>query len=96
MFRQRLWWLLFENMNKAIDELYFNCELELDLEQIEEALVFLDEARIDFKDLKTRVVGFDPIKNGPELPWVTATAKTSISSQGEMQQRRPHAVSWEV
>lgn len=97
-FRQRLWCYLFENMNRAIDELYFLCELESDVEQIKEALLVLDEAGLDFKDLKARVEGFDRVNKGPGLPRPASAASTSssVSSKGDPQQRRPHAIAWEV
>ncbi|KAG0561411.1 hypothetical protein KC19_9G062600 [Ceratodon purpureus] len=97
-FRQRLWCYLFENMNRAIDELYFLCELESDVEQIKEALLVLDEAGVDFKDLKARVDGFDRANKGPGLPRPTSASSTSssVSTKGDLQQRRPHAIAWEV
>lgn len=58
-FCQCLWCYLFENMNRVIDEFYFLCEFELDVEQIKEVLLVLDEVGFDFKDLKVRVEGFD-------------------------------------
>lgn len=85
-------------MNRAIDELYFLCELESDVEQIKEALLVLDEAGVDFKDLKARVDGFDRVNKGPGLPRPASAASTnsSISTKGDLQQRRPHAIAWEV
>jgi len=61
-FRQRLWCFLFENLNRAIDELYLLCELECDVEQMKEAGVVLEEALSDFKELKSRVEGFDKVE----------------------------------
>ncbi|KAK3256615.1 hypothetical protein CYMTET_34256 [Cymbomonas tetramitiformis] len=34
LFRQRLWTYLFRNMRRAIDEVYFMCEVEGDVEQV--------------------------------------------------------------
>lgn len=97
-FRQRLWCYLFENLNRAVDELYFLCELESDVDQIKEALLVLDEAGVDFKDLKTRVDGFERVRKGPGLPRPisAASSSSSISVKGDVQQRRPHAIAWEV
>lgn len=97
-FRQRLWCYLFENLNRSIDELYFLCELESDVEQIKEALLVLDEAGVDFKDLKARVDGFDRVRKAPSLPrpLSAASSNSSISMKVDPQQRRPHAIAWEV
>ncbi|GJN11136.1 hypothetical protein PR202_ga29306 [Eleusine coracana subsp. coracana] len=53
-FRQRLWCFLFENLNRAVDELYLLCELECDMEQINESILVLEEAISDFQELKSR------------------------------------------
>jgi len=95
-FRQRLWCYLFENLNRAIDELYFLCELESDVDQMKEALIVLDEAGVDFKDLKMRVDGFDRVRKGPGLPRPVSAASTSSSISSKDQQRRPRAIAWEV
>ncbi|KAJ0973834.1 hypothetical protein J5N97_015799 [Dioscorea zingiberensis] len=65
-FRQRLWCFLFENLNRAVDELYLLCELECDVEQMDEAILVLEEATSDFRELKSRVENFETIK-GPLL-----------------------------
>ncbi|CAK9250102.1 unnamed protein product, partial [Sphagnum jensenii] len=95
-FRQRLWCYLFENLNRAIDELYFLCELESDVDQMKEALIVLDEAGVDFKDLKMRVDGFDRVRKGPGLPRPVSAASTSSSISSKDQQRHPRAIAWEV
>lgn len=89
-FRQRLWCFLFENLNRAVDELYLLCELECDVEQMKEAILVLEEARSDFRDLNTRVEGFEKIKRAPSqlIDEVPITLKSD--------HRRPHALSWEV
>ncbi len=51
-FRQRLWRYLFDNLYRAIDELYFLCELQCDFEQMKEAMFVLKEASFDFQDLR--------------------------------------------
>ncbi|KAK8943770.1 hypothetical protein KSP40_PGU021629 [Platanthera guangdongensis] len=56
-FRERLWCFLFENMNRAVDELYLLCELECDMEQMNEAILVLEEAMSDFRELKCRERG---------------------------------------
>lgn len=89
-FRQRLWCFLFENLNRAVDELYLLCELECDLEQMKEAILVLEEAASDFKELNTRVEEFENVKRSSLqlLDGVPVTMKTD--------HRRPHALSWEV
>lgn len=89
-FRQRLWCFLFENLNRSIDELYLLCELECDLEQMKEAVLVLEEAALDFKELKSRVEEFETVKK--ESPHLSDGAPMTIKSD----QRRPHALSWEV
>lgn len=88
-FRQRLWCFLFENLNRAVDELYLLCELECDMEQMKEAILVLEEATSDFKELQGRVKEFEKVKKSSQLTdSSTMTMKTD--------HRRPHALSWEV
>lgn len=89
-FRQRLWCFLFENLNRAIDELYLLCELECDIEQMKEAILVLDEAGSDFRELKLRVEGFDIVKRPPSQPF------DGVKVNSKIDHRRPHALSWEV
>ncbi|KAH7851799.1 hypothetical protein Vadar_016608 [Vaccinium darrowii] len=88
-FRQRLWCFLFENLNRAIDELYLLCELECDVEQMKEAILVLGEAGSDFKELQSRVEEFEDVRRS-----------TSQAIDGppimKSDHRRPHALSWEV
>uniref|UniRef100_A0A1D1YPV0 S phase cyclin A-associated protein in the endoplasmic reticulum n=1 Tax=Anthurium amnicola TaxID=1678845 RepID=A0A1D1YPV0_9ARAE len=90
-FRQRLWCFLFENLNRAVDELYLLCELECDMEQIEEAILVLDEAGSDFRDLKSRVEGFESTKR-----LSSQLTKDGMGMNVKTDHRRPHALSWEV
>lgn len=90
-FRQRLWCFLFENLNRAVDEMYLLCELECDMEQIDEAILVLEEAMSDFRELKCRVEGFDSIKKLP-----SGIPKDGMSMAVKADHRRPHALSWEV
>ncbi|KAJ4974775.1 hypothetical protein NE237_007949 [Protea cynaroides] len=87
-FRQRLWCFLFENLNRAIDELYLLCELECDLEQMKEAILVLEEAASDFNELNSRVEGFESVKR--------SSPKGSVQVNMKLDHRRPHALSWEV
>ncbi|MED6206043.1 hypothetical protein PIB30_023259 [Stylosanthes scabra] len=88
-FRQRLWCFLFENLNRSVDELYLLCELECDLEQMKEAILVLEEAASDFKELITRVEEFEKVKKSSQtLDGVPVILKSD--------HRRPHALSWEV
>ncbi|XVF50040.1 hypothetical protein PTKIN_Ptkin04bG0063100 [Pterospermum kingtungense] len=89
-FRERLWCFLFENLNRAVDELYLLCELECDLEQMKEAILVLEEAASDFKELITRVEEFENVKKSSSqlVDGVPVTLKSD--------HRRPHALSWEV
>ncbi|XVF11847.1 hypothetical protein REPUB_Repub08aG0062400 [Reevesia pubescens] len=89
-FRERLWCFLFENLNRAMDELYLLCELECDLEQMKEAILVLEEAASDFKELTTRVEEFENVKKSSSqlIDGVPLTLKGD--------HRRPHALSWEV
>lgn len=89
-FRQRLWCFLFENLNRAVDELYLLCELECDVEQMKEAVLVLEEAASDFKDLTTRVEEFESMKRSPFQH--NNGAPINLKSD----HRRPHALSWEV
>ncbi|KAI3463879.1 hypothetical protein Pfo_020542 [Paulownia fortunei] len=89
-FRERLWCFLFENLNRAVDELYLLCELECDLEQMKEASLVLEEAASDFRELKSRVEKFEKLKRS-----------SSYGADGaplvmQSDHRRPHALSWEV
>ncbi|KAJ6418412.1 hypothetical protein OIU84_001729 [Salix udensis] len=56
-FRERLWCFLFENLNRAVDELYLLCELECDVGQMKEAILVLEEAASDFKELTKASTG---------------------------------------
>ncbi|CAI9266825.1 unnamed protein product [Lactuca saligna] len=85
-FCQRLWCFLFENLNRAVDELYLLCELECDKDQMKEAVLVLEEAASDFKDLNSRVQEFEKVKKSSDNPPITMKSE----------QRRPNALSWEV
>ncbi|GAB4845418.1 hypothetical protein Ancab_038825 [Ancistrocladus abbreviatus] len=88
-FRERLWCFLFENLNRAVDELYLLCELECDIEQVKEAILVLEEATSDFRELNTRVEEFEKLKkNSSKLIDGLMPMKSD--------HRRPHALSWEV
>lgn len=89
-FRQRLWCFLFENLNRAVDELYLLCELECDLEQMKEAILVLEEAASDFKELNARVEKFEVVKklSSQSVDGMPITMKSDHC--------RPHALSWEV
>nr|GMC69639.1 uncharacterized protein LOC109193559 isoform X2 [Ipomoea batatas] len=89
-FRQRLWCFLFENLNRAVDELYLLCELECDMEQTKEAILVLEEAASDFKELNSRVKEFEKMKRTSSR--VIDGAPLIMKSD----HRRPHALSWEV
>ncbi|XVF08971.1 hypothetical protein REPUB_Repub07fG0050400 [Reevesia pubescens] len=89
-FRERLWCFLFENLNRAVDELYLLCELECDLEQMKEAILVLEEAASDFKELTTRVEEFENVKKS------SSQLVDSVSITLKSDHRRPHALSWEV
>ncbi|CAN6339224.1 unnamed protein product [Urochloa humidicola] len=89
-FRQRLWCFLFENLNRAVDELYLLCELECDMEQINESILVLQEAISDFQELKSRAEHFDNTKKSPGVP------KEGMPMTVKADHRRPHALSWEV
>ncbi|KAJ8536295.1 hypothetical protein K7X08_034696 [Anisodus acutangulus] len=89
-FRQRLWCFLFENLNRAVDELYLLCELECDLEQTKESILVLEEATSDFKELSSRVEEFERLKKTSSH----ATDGTPLTMKSN--HRRPHALSWEV
>ncbi|GMH31548.1 hypothetical protein Nepgr_033392 [Nepenthes gracilis] len=89
-FRERLWCFLFENLNRAVDELYLLCELECDLEQVKESILVLEEAASDFRELNTRVEKFEILKGDSSK--LTDGAMMTIKND----HRRPHALSWEV
>lgn len=89
-FRERLWSFLFENLNRAVDELYLLCELECDLGQMKEASLVLEEAASDFRELNARVENFEkPKRSSPRGADGVPLAMLS-------DHRRPHALSWEV
>ncbi|GFZ03534.1 hypothetical protein Acr_16g0001580 [Actinidia rufa] len=73
----------------AADELYLLCELECDLEQMKEAILVLDEAASDFKELKSRVEKFEQVKR-------TSQSIDGLPVTMKSDHRRPHALSWEV
>lgn len=89
-FRQRLWCFLFENLNRAVDELYLLCELECDLEQMKEAILVLEEGASDFKELASRVEKFENVKKS------TSSSPDLLPVNLKTDHRRPHALSWEV
>ncbi|CAA2977538.1 Hypothetical predicted protein [Olea europaea subsp. europaea] len=89
-FRQRLWCFLFESLNRAVDELYLLCELECDNEQMKEAVLVLEEAASDFRELNSRVEEFEKLKRSSSH----VTAGVPLVMQSD--HRRPHALSWEV
>ncbi|EXC11028.1 hypothetical protein L484_015248 [Morus notabilis] len=89
-FRQRLWCFLFENLNRAVDELYLLCELECDMEQMKEAIIVLEEAAFDFKDLTIRVEEFESLKR------LSSQFNSGAPINLKSDHRRPHALSWEV
>ncbi|XP_050226152.1 uncharacterized protein LOC126675540 isoform X2 [Mercurialis annua] len=89
-FRERLWCFLFENLNRAVDELYLLCELECDVDQMKEAILVLEEAASDFKDLTTRVQEFENVKRS------SSQSIDGIRTPLKSDHRRPHALSWEV
>ncbi|KAK6128151.1 hypothetical protein DH2020_038104 [Rehmannia glutinosa] len=89
-FRERLWCFLFENLNRAVDELYLLCELECDLEQMKEASLVLEEAASDFRELKCRVEKFEKMKRSS---FHGADGSPMVMQSDH---RRPHALSWEV
>ncbi|PKA59874.1 hypothetical protein AXF42_Ash015932 [Apostasia shenzhenica] len=90
-FRERLWCFLFENLNRAVDELYLLCELESDMEQMNEAILVLEEAISDFRELKCRVEHFDNTKR------LSAQSSKDVTATNlKIDHRRPHALSWEV
>lgn len=90
-FRERLWCFLFENLNRAVDELYLLCELECDMEQIDEAILVLEEAASDFKELKSRAEHFENTKR-----IASQLSKDGMPMNVKADHRRPHALSWEV
>lgn len=54
-FRQRLWGYLLSNMVRAIDEVYFLCELEGGRREIEDTVRLLERSAADFNALVSRV-----------------------------------------
>lgn len=90
-FRERLWCFLFENLNRAVDELYLLCELECDMEQMKEAVLVLEESASDFSELKTRVERFENTRRT-----TCQSPKDGTLANGKTDHRRPHALSWEV
>ncbi|KAK3262355.1 hypothetical protein CYMTET_28785, partial [Cymbomonas tetramitiformis] len=56
LFRQRLWTYLFRNMRRAIDEVYFMCEVEGDVEQVHLTVSILEESVVDFRRLVENVM----------------------------------------
>lgn len=89
-FRHRLWCFLFENLNRAVDELYLLCELECDQEQVRESILVLEEAAADFKELNMRVEEFEKVKKS------TSHLGGGASMTMKSDHRRSHALSWEV
>ncbi|KAJ6359007.1 hypothetical protein OIU76_000679 [Salix suchowensis] len=87
-FRERLWCFLFENLNRAVDELYLLCELECDVGQMKEAILVLEEAASDFKELTKRVQEFENVKRSSPQSIDVKCLKS--------EHHRPHAMSWEV
>ncbi|XP_028552604.1 uncharacterized protein LOC110098123 isoform X2 [Dendrobium catenatum] len=90
-FRERLWCFLFENLNRAVDELYLLCELECDMEQMNEAILVLEEAISDFRELTCRVDHFERNKS-----FAAQSSKDVAAANLKTDHRRPHALSWEV
>ncbi|EYU23579.1 hypothetical protein MIMGU_mgv1a000155mg [Erythranthe guttata] len=88
-FRERLWCFLFENLNRAVDELYLLCELECDLDQMKEASLVLEEAASDFRELKSRIEKFEKSKRA------SSRGADGALLMVQSDHRRPHALSWE-
>ena len=49
--RQKLWGVLFSNVNRTIDEVYYLCEFESDNDRTQEAIELLEYWRMDFQAL---------------------------------------------
>jgi hypothetical protein len=66
-FRERLWGYLLGNMVRAIDEVYFLCELECGRHEIETTVHLLEESAGDFKALVRRVRSQEIFAQSPGL-----------------------------
>ncbi len=48
-YRQKLWYYLFRNMDRTIDELYCMCELESSIDRCDDAIKALTSCKSDFE-----------------------------------------------
>jgi hypothetical protein len=65
-FRERLWSYLLGNVVRAVDEVYFLCELECGGEEIDAAVRLLEESAEDFNALKERLTEQEMFAADPE------------------------------
>lgn len=80
-FQEKLWCYLFENLSRGVDELYFLCDLQGASEKIDEAIIFLEEANQDFKELK---LCFDTSMINKEIDITSAMKKLkSHTNEGD-------------
>jgi hypothetical protein len=47
----RYWGLLFENLRRAVDEIYLTCESDESVEECKEAIMILESCTKDFRNL---------------------------------------------
>ena len=47
----RYWGLLFENLRRAVDEIYLTCEADESVEECKEAIMILESCTKDFRNL---------------------------------------------
>lgn len=66
-FRERLWDYLLNNMVRAVDEVYFLCELECGRREIEDTVRLLEESASDFRALVRRVASQEMFARSPGL-----------------------------
>ena len=68
-FRERLWGYLLNNMVRAVDEVYFLCELEGGESEVAAALALLEESVDDFRNLAARLRDQEQFTGVGSISW---------------------------
>ena len=68
-FRERLWGYLLNNMVRAVDEVYFLCELECGESEVAAAVSLLEESVEDFRNLAARLRDQEMFTGKGSISW---------------------------
>ena len=104
MMREKLWGVLFSNVNRTVEEVYYFCEFESDKEHTQEAIELLENWRIDFQALLEgfqRQIEFSNSNvdsNGIRRRLSSSSANGGLDEEGSEQTEMINkgGVAWEV